>query len=192
MALLALIIGVLNCLLLLALIAYMVRTHLDRNSASTGLPSTSAIGLDGPYRPFPSLSEPNPLEGLRIGISVQQDHERPTFVDTLTEKLRSHDALIRLMSEDEASALARDWDSIEDPPDVLIHGRLTCNGYTDVFYDSAFDCIGKQGRLTTIIERPAQGGRQFNLADNLIERLRLELVQNRSMDERQRALGELK
>lgn len=190
MALLAFIISVFNCFVQLALIAYLVRTHVDRTSAPTGLAPTAAAG-DRPFHPFPALSDPNPLEGLRVGICVSQDHERPTFVDTLTEKLRSHDALIRLVAEEEASALARDWDSIQDPPDVLIQGRLTCNGYTDVFYDSALDCIARQGRLTTVIEKPANGGRQFNLADNIVERLRLELLENKTRDERQRALGEL-
>jgi hypothetical protein len=186
MALLAFIISLFNCLVQLTLIVYLVRARVP-----AALPP-AAPTVDEPLpQPFPALLEPNPLEGLRVGICVRQDHEHPTFVAILTEKLRSLDALIRLMTEDEAAALAKDWESIQDSPDVLIHGRLTCNGYSDVFYDSGFECTGRQGRLTTIIEKPAQGGRQFNLADNIIERLRLELTQSRTRDERQRALGEL-
>ncbi len=192
MALLAFIVGVLNSLVQLALIVYLVRTHVDRGRAPIGLtPATSAGGGNADGLP-PGLAEPNPLEGLRIGLCVRQDHEHPTFVGILSEKLRGRDALIRLISDDEAAALGKAWDSIQDPPDVLVQGHLTCNGYSDVFYDSGFDCVSRQGRLTTIIEKPSQGGRQFNLADTVIERLRLELVQSKTRDERQRALGELR
>ena len=186
MALLALIVGVFNSLVLLAVVVHLVRARVP-----TGLsPRAAPVGAPAP-NPFPAILEPNPLEGLRVGIAVRQDHEHPTFVNILTEKLRGQDVLVRLMTEDEAASLAKDWDSMQDPPDVLIHGRLTCNGYTDVFYDSGFDCSGRQGLLTTIIEKPAQGGRQFTLADNIVERLRLELLENRTREERQRALGEL-
>jgi hypothetical protein len=191
MALLAFIISVFNSLILLAIVAYLVRTHVERQLGRTVF-STPAVSDMGPIPPLPAIPELNPLEGLKVGVSVRQDHEHPTFAGILAEKLRSQDAVVRLMTEDEAAALARDWGSMQDPPDVLVQGRLTCNGYTDVFYDSDFDCVCRAGRLTTIIERPAQGGRQFNLADTVIEKLRLELTESRARDERQRALGELK
>jgi len=185
MALFALIVGVFNSLVLLAVVVHLVRARVPTGLSPRAAPSASR------HPTHSGILSLNPLEGLRVGIAVRQDHEHPTFVNILTEKLRGQDVLVRLMTEDEAAALAKRLGLDAGSSRRVIHGRLTCNGYTDVFYDSGFDCSGRQGLLTTIIEKPAQGGRQFNLADNVVERLRLELVQNRSRDERQRALGEL-
>lgn len=123
-----------------------------------------------------SFSFNAPLEGIRIGIDIQQDHERPTFAEILCQRLEAEDAHA----------------TIGTTGDILIRGTLTCNGYSDVYYAAHLECFVGEQRIAAVVEKPAEGGRQTSLAIELVSRLKAAVEAAASRAERQQALREIR
>jgi len=131
-----------------------------------------------------------PLEGLRIGLAVTQDHAHPVFATLLKEQLLKEDALeVNFLTPEEAAALQADWP--KGQIDILISGKLTCNGYAEIYYDADFTCFNAHEPICTLVERPPHGDRPSNLAMELVARLNTGLTKLLSRTERREALKEL-
>ena len=131
----------------------------------------------------------SPLEGLRIAVSVKQDHEHPIFANLLKDLLLKEDVgevvFLTLEERDE-------WKQMEIAADILISGDITCNGYAEVYYTADFRCDTREQAICTLIEKPPHGDRQGNLAIELVARLKTELERHTSRDERRKAIQELR
>lgn len=130
----------------------------------------------------PQLPAFNPLEGLRIGIAIKQDHEKPTFAELLKDRLNREDADAVILSSGQP----------RDGLDALISGTIQCNGYADVYYSADLICTAVGEAVVKIGEKPAEGGRQSNLAAGLVGKLKREIEQSILRAERRRALREMR
>jgi hypothetical protein len=126
--------------------------------------------------PPPAFEEPaaKPLAGLKIRIAVSQDHPHAVFAALLKEQL-----------------LVDDVDVVEGEADIDIAGTVACNGYAEVYYTAELICRSSSGVILTMVEKPAHGDRQSNLAIELVTRLKHELEKLVTRNERRRALREL-
>jgi hypothetical protein len=140
--------------------------------SSRGQGAAYPLEAGEPYQPV--------LEGLKVAIQIQQDHERPVFALLLKERLVAEDAVPILGSMGEEVAC-----------DVLVKGKVKCNGYEELFYEATLDCLAGNSLLLTVSEKPSQGGRQANLSNTLVSRLKHELQQSAERRERQLALDQL-
>lgn len=137
--------------------------------------------------PAPSLPEPvpeRPLEGLRVALVVEQDHSHPVFANLLKEQLLTEDVDSVVLLPANATP---DWSA----SDILISGKLTCNGYAEIFYETDLTCFSPVEPICSLIERPPHGDRPINLAVELVAKLKVELAKLESRNERRRALREL-
>lgn len=137
--------------------------------------------------PAPALPEPmpeRPLERLRIALSIEQDHSHPVFANLLKEQLLTEDvdSIVLL-----PTGAAPDWNAT----DILISGKLTCNGYAEIFYETDLTCFSPVEPICTVVQRPPHGDRPVNLAVELVAKLKVELEKLDSRIERRRALREL-
>jgi hypothetical protein len=123
------------------------------------------------------------LENRRIAIQISQDHERPTFAQRLKEALIAEDSTISVATTSHPVDYAE--------TDIYISGEVKCNGYEELFFDATIDCFDRDGLILTVAERPGQGGRQANLSNTLVTRLKSDLRQTASRRERQQALDQL-
>lgn len=128
-----------------------------------------------PVEANPTLPSPSPLEGLKVALAIRQDHAHPVFTDLLAEALRQVDAEV-----------------VSGEGEIAISGSVACNGYSDVYYRAELTCATPSETLCTIIENPAAGDRQANLAGELIAKLEQEITKRLSRNERRLALRELK
>jgi len=141
---------------------------------------------------LPEPPEPRPLEGLRVGVAITQDHPHAPFADLLKEHLFAEDVSdISILSPEAAKALRANWTS-DDAPDILIAGEIACNGYAEVYYTADISCFTPQEAVCTVVERPPHGDRPVNLATGLISKLKQELDKIVGRDERRRAVRELR
>lgn len=132
---------------------------------------------------------PNPLEGLRIAISVKQDHEHPIFANLLKDQLLKEDVgEVTFLTFDEKG----DWKQMESVANILVSGDITCNGYAEVYYAADLRCDTRDQAICTLIEKPPHGDRQGNLAIELVARLKTELEKHTTRDERRKAIQELR
>lgn len=133
--------------------------------------------------PLPDPDALHPLEGLRIALAISQDHPHAPFVNLLKELL---------LKEDVAEAATTD--AVFDPAtmDILIQGRITCNGYAEIYYDADLTCTSLRGPVCTLIEKPPHGDRPGNLGIELVARLRAELAKSVERTERKQAILELR
>jgi hypothetical protein len=123
----------------------------------------------------------SPLQGLRIGLNVSQDHAHAAFVNLLKEMLLAEDVTdIVVVNSGDAPNV-----------DILIVGQLVCNGYAEVYYEAEFTCFIGNEPFCSLVERPPHGDRPSNLALELVKRLKCELDKVISRGERRRALREL-
>jgi hypothetical protein len=142
-------------------------------------------------RPAPILDEPpaRPLEGLRIGLAVTQDHPGAPFIALLKDQLFAEDVTdIETLSKDEAAK----WKAREKPLDLLIAGTVVCNGYAEIYYQADLSCSSARQAICNLIEKPPHGDRPINLAMELVSRLKSELEKVVNRDERRQAIRELK
>lgn len=152
------------------------------------------LALDNPptVSALPEPEPSRPLEGLRIAISVTQDHTHPVFANLLKEQLLSEDATeITMLSREEANGLRANWKSQDHAPDLLIAGSLVCNGYSEIYYDADFTCFSPNQPICSLVQKPPHGDRPTNLAIELIAKLKTELEKLISRNERRRAIREL-
>lgn len=128
----------------------------------------------------PSLIAPeeNVLQGLRIGVDVQQDHAHPVFAELLRDTLLGRDVADVILGRNDAC-------------DCVLDGRVTCHGYSDVYFEADLTCTAPSGVLCTLIEKPPSGDRQENLALEIVSRLTKELEKSERRGERRAALKEL-
>jgi hypothetical protein len=113
-------------------------------------------------------------EGLRIALRVEQDHPHPIFVGLLKELFLREDAVLGT-----------------NEPDLLVTGRIVCNGYADVYYTAELTCLLREEPICVLIEKPPHGDRQENLARELVAKLTKELGKTVRRTERHAALREL-
>ncbi len=142
-----------------------------------------------PTLPEPAPPQASPLDGLTVGVAIQQDHEHPTFAKLLLERLAAEDAEAFAMSYERARQTHADWSG--GAPDILIIGDVRCNGYAEVFFRSELVIVSRGGTLDTICEEPASGGRQASLATTTVARLDRALAASLRRAERRLALREL-
>jgi hypothetical protein len=141
-----------------------------------------------------AFPEPTPshLEGLSVVLSIKQDHTHPVFANMLTETLRKLDAEVSTISPDEFDDFLERWGSHADCGDLLISGNVTCNGYAEVYYRAEITCATRSETICTMVENPAAGDRQANLAKELVARIETEITKRLSRNERRLALRELR
>ena len=120
------------------------------------------------------VEEARPLEGLHVDLQVGQDHPHPVFANLLKELLLREDALIS-----------------SESPDLLVEGRIVCNGYADVYFTAELTCRFRGEPVCVVIEKPPHGDRQENLARELLAKLNKELGKSAQRTERHTALREL-
>lgn len=125
--------------------------------------------VEGPARP---------LEGLSISLDVQQDHPHPLFANFVAELLQKEDVARVSLTPDEGA-------------DIQVVGHLTCNGYSDIYYEAEFECSSRGRAICVVIERPPHGDRPANLALELVSKLKVALRRSSERIDRQRAIQEL-
>lgn len=130
-----------------------------------------------------------PLAGMRIAVSIEQDHPHAPFFAILREQLFAEDvADVQVIEADKAAAMGSGW---KDAPDLLVFGHVVCNGYSDVYYEAELMSYERQGALCTLIEKPPHGDRPSNLALKLVTRMKRELEKETGRKERRQAIQEL-
>lgn len=151
-----------------AVLALRIRALSDRlHAAERQLSVPSALQ--------PALVEaPRPLEALRVALEIDQDHPHPVFANLLKELLLREDTVLSSNS-----------------PDLLVQGRVVCNGYADVYYTAELTCLLQGEPICVLIEKPPHGDRQENLARELLAKLTKELGSTAQRNERHSALSEL-
>ena len=127
------------------------------------LPSRETVRADGP------------LQGLRIALSIGQDHPHPVFATLLKEALLREGALVE---PEPLSPLGEG---------LAVNGTVVCNGYADVYFRAEILVVAGGETLLTVAEKPSHGDRQENLAREVVARLRTEWPKR----ERHGALREL-
>ncbi|RYG21730.1 hypothetical protein EON82_18355 [bacterium] len=115
-----------------------------------------------------------PLQGLRVGLRIEQDHPHPVFANLLKELLLKEDAILEA-----------------DAADLIVEGGVVCNGYADVYYTAELNCRLQDEAICVLIEKPPHGDRQENLARELLSKLKKELRKTTERSERSNALREL-
>jgi hypothetical protein len=150
-----------------AMLAFRVRSLSERLEAAERQLAIPAIR--------PELAQAvSPLTGLRVALQLDQDHTHPVFANLLKELLVREDISIE-----------------SHAPDLLISGRIVCNGYADVYYTAEITCRLGSEPICVLIEKPPHGDRQENLARELVAKLRKELLKTTERSERSTALREL-
>jgi hypothetical protein len=139
----------------------------------------------------PSLPEPvpSPLEGLGVVLAISQDHAHPVFVGELSEILRKLDAEVSTIPSEQAAEYRRQWPM---ETDLMISGHVVCNGYSEVYYRAELACFTPSDTICTVIDNPASGDRQSNLATELVSKIETEITKRVSRQERRLALKELR
>ncbi len=159
--------------LALALLALIVSLSLAKRVSA--LEQTNP--LQGPALqalvPEPVLDAPSPLEGLRVSVSIRQDYSLPLVENLLKELLQKEDA------------------NLTGPPELVIEGDVTCNGYAEVYYTAELTCLFRGDPICNLIERPPHGDRPLNLAIELVTRLKTELAKDAERRDRRQAISEL-
>lgn len=117
----------------------------------------------------------SPLAGRLVAIQIEQDHPHSLFAGLVKEALLLEDA--EVVGEESA--------------EIVVRGRIVCNGYADIYYEAEFACELGARPLCTLIERPPHGDRPGNLVLELIGRLKRELNKAVVRNERRDALREL-
>jgi len=130
-----------------------------------------------------------PLEGMKVWMQVEQDHPTKPFLKSLEEVLYSED--VADVSPTGGELMLDGWKA-SDGPDLLICGRVACNGYSDVYYRAEFVCSTPEGRLCTLQRNPPHGDRPANLALELVAEIKSDLEKSKTRNERGRAIQELK
>jgi len=139
-----------------------------------------------PSPSIPAISDRvPPLQGLRIALSIVQDHPQPIFANLLREQLLKEDVL-------EVTFLPPETPPADSPDiDIFIAGTLTCNAYAEVYYRATLTAFAGSEPVYTITESPPGGDRPGNLAIELVSRLGVELEKRITRSERRQALREL-
>lgn len=134
------------------------------------------------------------LSGLRIALAIEQDHTLPTLTLMLKDALGACDAEVSLLDTRQALLLSEAWGHAEmpDPPDLLIWGSVTCNGYSEVYYKAMLNYLTPYGLLNPTSEQPSHGNPQSSLVVTIVSKLKRELVVAQRRQERGRALSELR
>jgi hypothetical protein len=157
-----------TCLLLLVVLILQLSSHQKRSQAL----ESKQQNFDGLLRKhlgsFPMLTPMSDdtmpvLEGVRVGIQIDQDHERPVFARILRDRLTELNAMPRLISLTEEVEVAT--------TDVLLRGRIRCNGFEEMFFEAKIECLTPSGTLFKVSEKPSKADRQANLANAVVLRV---------------------
>jgi hypothetical protein len=124
------------------------------------------------------------LAGMRIRLSVRQDHARPLFANSLREALLREDVQdVLIVGDPSAHGAAKgEW---------LISGTITCNGYSDVYFNADLTCTLGEETVCSWSHRPPQGDRPENLVLEIVSTLTSKLADRARKNERRKALSEL-
>ncbi len=100
----------------------------------------------------------NPLAGLRVSLTIQQDHPHPVFASLLKETLLKEEAIVD-----------------DNHPDLWIEGEIVGNGYADVYFRAEIAVSTGRESILTVSDKPPHGDRPANLAADIVRKLRDEL-----------------
>lgn len=134
-----------------------------------------------------------PLEPIRVAIAIEQDHKLPILSNLIKERLEADDGMVTVIDADQASTYADlgKWSTESGEPHVVVAGNVKCNGYSDVFYEADLTFLYARGIVDSILENPPNGGRQVNLANKVVSRLKRTYEESSRKAERNQALHEL-
>src|ERR1022692_4839495 len=131
----------------LATSAFLVHRVLELERRLQSLPQPALQPLPEPPR--------RPLQGLRIGLAITQDHPHPVFANLLREQLLSEDVTeITLLTPAESTRLQSDWKQRTDGPDILIGGDIVCNSYAEIYYTAELTCSPPHPAICTPLSNP--------------------------------------
>ncbi len=158
--------GVVGTILLITLKGNANRPHLEPYLSSRGSLTDSG-------------EEANPLFGLKVCMTLTQDHPHLPFMPLMRDQFL------------EAGVAEFHSDPLKDV-DLLLIAEVKCNGYAEVYYTAEIRCSSDGEPLCVIVEAPAQGDRPSNLALETVSRVRRELLASHGYAERRAALKELR
>ena len=112
---------------------------LEQRLAAVEVSSRAPVLPEAPFRE-------SPLQGLRIAVSIIQDHPQPIFANLLKELLMKEDVLdVSFLPEPSAET------------DIFITGTLTCNAYAEIYFRADITAYAGSEPLCTITEAPPGG-----------------------------------
>jgi hypothetical protein len=152
-------------------------------------PQALALGPAPAALPEPT---PSPLEGLTVLVAIRQDHAHPVFANILSEILQKLDAEVSTVLIDDCPGPHARWSAEGAVLDLLISGTVVCNGYAEIYYQAELTCSTETDPICTLIDNPATGDRQANLAKELVSKIESEITKRLSRTERRLALRELR
>lgn len=111
-----------------------------------------------------AVGRPFDFKGRKVALVIEQDHPTPIFENILKDQLLREGASV--VKSLQVSPGTR---SIYD---LVISGRIGCDGFADVYYESDLVCSAGADTVCVLVDRPLHGERPLNLAKQLIERVK--------------------